>query len=185
MSKHVARRTRQIITSFEAQALKKRSLTARFADKLTSFFGSFWFLVLNLFVFLFWILANNGVIAGVPIYDPFPHVLLITFVSLEAIILTVVVLMSQNRQSQISTLRDELQLQVELITEKELSKALHLLKKILEKHDIKYTDQELEEMLEKVDTSYIERKLEEQLNPKTKNVPQKVAEKVEETLTSK
>jgi len=185
MSKHTAHRTRQIIKSFEAEALKKRSYTAKFADKLTAFFGSFWFLILNLFIFLFWILANQGILAGVSIFDPFPYILLITFVSLEAIVLTIVVLMSQNRQSQISTLRDELQLQVELITEKELSKALHLLKKILEKHEIKYTDKELEEMLETVDTSYIERKLDEQLNPKTKSVPQKVVKKVEETLTPK
>lgn len=76
--------------------------------------------------------------------------------------------MSQNRQSQIATLRDELQLQVELITEKEISKVLNLLKKVLEKHNIKVTDHELEEMLEAVDTSYIERKLEEQLNHKLK-----------------
>ncbi|MFC1710124.1 DUF1003 domain-containing protein [Patescibacteria group bacterium] len=183
MSKHPSHRTRQIIKSFEAKALKKRSPTAKFADKLTAFFGSFWFLALNLFLFLFWILANQGMIKGVPIFDPFPYVLLITIVSLEAIILTVVVLMSQNRQSQISTLRDELQLQVELITEKELSKALHLLRKILEKHNIKYSDDELEEMLETVDTSYIERKLEEQLNPKTKNMPKKVVEKVEKTIS--
>lgn len=76
--------------------------------------------------------------------------------------------MSQNRQSQIATLRDELQLQVELISEKEISKVLNLLKKVLEKHNIKVTDHELEEMLEAVDTSYIERKLEEQLNHKLK-----------------
>ena len=80
--------------------------------------------------------------------------------------------MSQNRQSQIGTLRDELQLQVELITEKEISKVLQLLKKILKEHGVEYTDIELEEMLKEVDTSYIERKLEAQLTGKHKSVPE-------------
>jgi uncharacterized membrane protein len=161
-------RTHNIIRSFEAKALRKRPLSIKIADKLTSYFGSLFFLLLNIFLFTFWILINAGKIPGIPVFDPYPYVLLITFVSLEAIILTTVVLMSQNRQSQIATLRDELQLQVELISEKEISKVLNLLKKVLEKHNIKVTDHELEEMLEAVDTSYIERKLEEQLNHKLK-----------------
>lgn len=108
-----------------------------------------------------------GVVPGIPVFDPYPYVLLITLVSLEAIVLSVIVLMSQNRQSQVATLRDELQLQVELITEKELSKALQLLTKILAKKGVKLSDSELEEMLQAVDTSYIERKLEEQLSGKS------------------
>lgn len=107
-----------------------------------------------------------GKVPGIPVFDPYPYVLLITFVSLEAIVLTAIVLMSQNRQSQVATLRDELQLQVELITEKEMSKVLNLLKKVLENQGEKLSDTELEEMLQAVDTSYIERKLEEQLSGK-------------------
>jgi uncharacterized membrane protein len=91
-----------------------------------------------------------------------------------------VVLMSQNREKQINTLRDELQLQVELITEKEITKTLFLLKKILEKHDIKYSDKELEEMLKEVDTSYIERKLEQQLQQKS--VQEKIGKTLEKTI---
>lgn len=83
--------------------------------------------------------------------------------------MTTVVLMSQNRQSQIGTLRDELQLQVELITEKEISKVLQLLKKVLERNDINLNDEQLNEMLEAVDPSYIEKKLEEQLSGKKEN----------------
>lgn len=163
---HSSHRTRQIIRSFEAKAKRRRSFAAKIADGLTSYFGSVGFLVLNLVFFVFWVVANLGRVPGIPVFDPFPFVLLITFVSLEAIVLTVIVLMSQNRQGQIATLRDELQLQVELITEKELSKALQLLTKILAKKGVKLTDAELEEMLQAVDTSYIERKLEQQISGK-------------------
>ena len=179
MSKnHPAPRTRQIIQSFEAKALKKRSLTSKLVDSFTSFFGSVGFLLLNLVVFSLWVLINSGRIPLISVFDPYPYILLITIVSLEAILLTTIVLMSQNRQSQIATLRDELQLQVELISEKEISKVLELLRKLLENKGIKIADAELEEMLETVDTSYIERKLENQLHPKHKSVPQKVVEKV-------
>ena len=161
--------------------MKKRGFGAKIADILTSFFGSIGFLLLNLALFIVWVMANTGKIPGMPIFDPYPYVLLITIVSLEAIVLTVIVLMSQNRQSQIGTLRDELQLQVELITEKEISKVLQLLKKVLEKNDIKLTDKELNEMIEVIDRSYIEKKLKEQLVGKQESV----AKKVENTLIPK
>jgi uncharacterized membrane protein len=182
---HPHKRTRQIIRSFEAKALKKRPFSIKIADALTFYFGTIWFLLLNLAIFAFWILVNNNKIPGIPVFDPYPHVLLITAVSLEAIILAVVVLISQNRERQISTLRDELQLQVELISEKEISKVLRLINKLLKKKGIVVTDKELEEMIKEVDTSYIERKLEEQLVAKPTPVAKKVVKGVEKTLSSK
>jgi uncharacterized membrane protein len=181
VSKNHHRRSGQIIRSFKARALKKRSLSIKIADTLTSFFGSLGFLLINLVVFTAWILINSGKIPGAPVFDPYPYVLLITTVSLEAIILATVVLISQNRESQISTLRDELQLQVELITEREITKILKLLNELLKERGIKLTDRELEEMLETIDASYIERRLRDQLTPKTDSI----AKKVEKTLTSR
>ncbi len=160
----MARRSTQIIQSFEAQANSRRSISQKLADTLTSYFGSINFLIINIILFVGWIAINTGLIPGVPIIDPYPFVLLITMVSLEAIILTVIVLMSQKRESQVSTLRDELQLQVELIAEREISKSLGMLKLILDKKGIKLTDDELSEMLEALNTSYITKKLEEQLD---------------------
>ncbi|MFC1649835.1 DUF1003 domain-containing protein [Patescibacteria group bacterium] len=160
------KKTRQIIRSFEAREMRKRTPAEKTADQMTKWFGSVGFLVGNLIVFGLWILTNSGFFPGVPIFDPYPFVLLITIVSLEAIILTTIVLMSQNRQSHISTLRDELQLQVELIAEREISKALTMLNEMLHKKGVKLTDEELEEMLSAVDTSYIEKKLSQQLGGK-------------------
>ena len=166
MSKSSSRKSSlHIIRSFEAHALRKRSLSAKIADNLTNFFGTFQFLILNLVIFGLWLLVNLGKIPSIPVFDPYPFVLLITAVSLEAIILTTVVLISQNRQSQIGNMRDELQLQVELITEKEITKALSLLQKLLKDKGVDVKDEELEEMLQSVDTSYIEKRLEAQMSP--------------------
>jgi len=173
---------RQIINSFEAKTMRKRPISLKIADWLTKAFGTVWFLILNFAAFSFWIAINMGKIPAIPVFDPYPYVLLITSVSLEAIILAIIVLISQNRESQITTLREELQLQVELLAEKELTKVLFLLKKLLEANNIKVSDTELDEMLEVADTSYIEKRLDEQLNPKTKSIPQQVVEKVGKTL---
>lgn len=155
-----------LIRSYESKALKKRSLAVRFADNLTSFFGSITFLTANVVVFGAWIIINTGKIPFIKPFDPYPFILLITMVSLEAIVLTVIVLMSQNRQSLISSLREEMGIQVDLIAEREITKVLQLLKEYLKVRGVKIDDPELESMLKGVDASYIERKLEAQLTNK-------------------
>lgn len=163
MPKQTHEVSRHLIQSFEAKALRKRSFAVRFADDLTSLFGSIFFLGLNAILFISWILINTGKVPSVPIFDPFPFSMLTTVVSLEAIILTVIVLMSQNRQSLISSLREEMGIQVDLIAEREITKVLQLLNEYLKVRGIKIEDPELESMLKEVDASYIERKLEAQL----------------------
>lgn len=156
-------RSHYIIDSFEARALKKRPLIVKIADFLTSRFGSVSFLVLNILGYGFWIMINTGRVPGFPVIDPFPFPFLNSFVSLEAIALTIIVLMSQNRENQRDILRNELGLQVELISEKELTKILSLLREILESQKKIKHDPELIEMTKEIDAGYIERELEHQL----------------------
>src|SRR5260221_1403656 len=134
------RHSKRLIQSFEAKALKKRSMSVRFADSLTAFFGTFTFLMLNVIVFTLWILINLNYIPGMAAFDPFPFVLLTTSVSLEAIILTTIVMMSQSRQSTISALREEMQLQVNFYAEREITKMLKLMELMMKKHKIKIDD---------------------------------------------
>ncbi|MBI4064757.1 DUF1003 domain-containing protein, partial [Candidatus Gottesmanbacteria bacterium] len=172
------RSTRQIIRSLEAKALKKRSFSVRIADSLTSQFGSLAFFTANILFFSIWLGINLGYLQpAIDIFDPYPFILLTMIVSLEAIFLTIIVLMSQNRQSFISSLREELDLQVNLITERELTKALHLLSDIHTHLGVKgKEDPELTSMLKDIDTSYIERRLEDQLKGEQSSLPQVVKE---------
>jgi len=172
----------KIIQSFEAKELKKRSWSVRLADDLTSVFGSFLFLSLNILFFILWILANTGNLSGVSIFDPFPFPLMTTAVSLEAIVLTLIVLMSQNRQSFISNLRQEIDMQVNIASEREITKILQVLIKIAEKQGIKLNDKEINDMLKEIEVSYIERKLEEQLIDKPKTLISEVGRKIEKAI---
>lgn len=90
-------------------------------------------------------------------------------------------------------MREELQLQVELIAEKEISKVLKLLNELLKHEGVEVKDPELAEMLEAIDASYIEHELEKQLAGKKPgsfkhDVAEpivKAGEKVEESLQKK
>ena len=177
----------KVVQSFEAKELKKRSWSVRLADDLTSTFGSIAFSSLNVVVFIIWILINTGKVSGVSAFDPFPFPLMTTIVSLEAIILTLIVLMSQNRQSFISSLREEIDMQVNIASEKEITKILQILTKIADKQGIKLEDKELTEMLKEIEVSYIERKLEEQLlekpNSTIKTIVDEMGQKLEKTTS--
>lgn len=172
-----------VVQSFEAKELKNRPFMIKIADQLTTFFGSIWFLSFNIALFAFWIIANLGYISGIVVFDPFPFFFLTTGVSLEAIILTIIVLVSQQRQTHISKIREEIDMQVNQISEKEITKALSILKKIAEKQDIKLDDdKELDEMIKGIQVSYIERKLEEQLSNKPRNIINEVVHKVDNII---
>ena len=83
--------------SVKARANVKRTLSERLADEMTAGFGSMPFLIANCVWFVVWIAANTGLVHGLPEFDPFPFGLLTMIVSLEAIILAIVVLISQNQ----------------------------------------------------------------------------------------
>ncbi|MEN9407323.1 MAG: hypothetical protein RLZZ455_539 [Candidatus Parcubacteria bacterium] len=163
-------RRRRIIRSFEAKALGHRKFTEKIADAVTSAFGSFTFGVLHVYWFALWIVLNTGMIAWITPFDPFPFGLLTMIVSLEAIFLSILVLLSQNRAGQVASLREELHLQVDLIAEEEITKVLEILSEIRTKVGIKGDDPELTRMLQRIDTSYIESSLQRQVDGGSSNI---------------
>lgn len=156
-------RRKRLIRSFEKKAMGHRTWPEKVADKITENTGSITFLLINCYWFAAWIILNSDIIPGIHPFDPFPFGLLTMIVSLEAIMLAIFVLISQNRAAKISALRDELQLQVNLIAEEEITKVLEVLSDIRTKVGIRKTDPELEKMLERIDTSYIEQSLQKQM----------------------
>ena len=168
------KKSRTVIKSFKAKADKKRSITERFADWMTSTFGTVHFLFINVVLFVVWLAINNAWIPGVPVFDPFPHGLLTTIVSLEAIVLAIFVLISQNRQAKVDELRDEIGYQLGIISEKEITKILYLLKKVAEKQKIDISkDEVLAEMLQPTNTDSIEKALEKQIDTANPILPLK------------
>ncbi len=161
-------RRRQFFKSFEAQSLKSRSFLTRVSDTLTHAFSSPAFLVLNAVFFFTWISLNLGFVPGVTPFDPYPFGFLTMVVSLEAIFLSIFILVSQNRSSIVDTIREEVNLRVNLIAEEEITKILEILADVRREVGIKKEDPELERMLQRINTSHIERDITQQLSKANK-----------------
>jgi CRP/FNR family cyclic AMP-dependent transcriptional regulator len=104
-----------------------RSPVQRVADWIAEFSGSITFLVLHILFFAAWVLLNLPQVPGAPLFDPFPFGLLTMVVSLEAIILSVFVLLSQNRQAAKERIRGDIEYEVNLKAEMEVA---HLHEKV-------------------------------------------------------
>ena len=157
------RRRLKAIQGFQAKHYKKRTAFQKIADRIVTFSGSFAFLIINVLAFAIWILWNSKLL-GIKPFDPFPFVLLTTIVSLEAIILAIFVLISQNRQSRISDLRQEVDLQINLIAEEEITKMIHLIAGLYKAMNVNVeADPELRAMLQPTDWDEIEKRLEDEL----------------------
>ncbi len=138
----------QCISDMNRDAENRRGLVDRIADGIGDFSGSMTFVAVHAMWFLVWFLINTGVLRFVPKFDPYPFILLAMIVSVEGVLLSTFVLMKQNRMQQRSDTRDHLNLQIDLLAEKEVTKSLQLLRAICKKLEISEADmdQELVEM---------------------------------------
>jgi len=117
------------IVKQEEEALEQRSSSERLADSVGTFAGSLPFVVLHLVLVTAWLLVNSGQI-GVRPFDPWPFSLLGVIVAVEAVILSSFILMRQNRMMRRGERRDHLNLQVDLLAEKEITTVLQMVRAI-------------------------------------------------------
>lgn len=96
------------------------SLGQRIADVIAEFSGSIPFLLINLVIFVTWIALNTVAPKGVQ-FDAYPFQFLTMAVSLEAIFLSIFVLVSQNRQAGKDRIKADLDYQVDVKAELEMS----------------------------------------------------------------
>jgi CRP/FNR family cyclic AMP-dependent transcriptional regulator len=104
-----------------------RTAVQKAADWIADFSGSIPFLMMHVAFFAVWILLNVSLLPGAPMFDPFPFGLLTMVVSLEAIILSVFVLLSQNRQAAKERIRGDIEYEVNIKAEMEVA---HLHEKV-------------------------------------------------------
>ncbi len=158
------RRRRRTDAERALQAAKTRYNTGRtrmdaLADAATRMGGSSAFLVIHVIWFVVWI-GMNTEIGGVLAFDPYPYGLLTMIVSLEAICLSIFILMSQSRAAVTSELRDEVTLEVSMRVEEEVTKTLQLITGLYSRLNLPLSqDPELARMLMPLDRDEIEREL--------------------------
>jgi len=104
---------------------QQKRLQDRIADGITRFTGSMPFVYLHLLIFGLWILINLGWLPLLPRFDP-SFVILAMVASVEAIFLSTFVLISQNRMQALADKRADLDLQISLLAEHEVTRLIWL-----------------------------------------------------------
>lgn len=128
---------------------QQRSWQDQLADAITKFAGSMPFVLIHLILFGGWILWNSNIF-GLKPFDP-SFVVLAMFASVEAIFLSTFVLISQNRSAALADKRADLDLQVSLLAEHEITHLIKMVTAIAKKLDVPVTDDpEIQELTQNV-----------------------------------
>jgi uncharacterized membrane protein len=134
----VAAENIQAVARLQARAQQRRTTAQRLGDWITLCAARESSVAVHVVWFAIWVAINSGRTFIKP-FDPFPFTLLTTIVSLEAIFLTLFVLASENRLTQDAERRGQLDLQVNLLAEQEMTMVLRMLKEVCEHLDLRET----------------------------------------------
>lgn len=129
---HIAQITKQNIEHILCAEADRRAQTKasyRWVARVSERCGTVGFLVANAVVFAAWVAVNQFVTA----FDPYPYTFLLFGVSLEAIFLSVLILISQNMAAAESERRHHLDLQMNLLSEREITALMRLVVEMAEK----------------------------------------------------
>jgi uncharacterized membrane protein len=131
----------RLVAELEEKALATRSVGEKIGDAASRLIGSMPFVLFHFVWFAAWILVNLGAVPGIRPFDEFPFGLLTLVVSLEAIFLSLFLLISQNRMTRQADKRAHLDLQINLLAEAETTRNMQLLERIADKVGVSKEEQ--------------------------------------------
>ena len=111
----------RVVRNPNAEILHQVSPFARGASFVAQWSGSLAFLALNIAIFTAWIVVNVGLVPIITPFDPYPFGFLTMAVSLEAIILSILVLLSQNMEAGKDRVRNDIEYEINLKAEREIA----------------------------------------------------------------
>ncbi len=161
INSNAIRRNLDAVRKMEEDFENNRSISDRIADVIGGFTGSFRFVAIHAVLFGAWILWN--IAAGARRFDPFPFMLLSVAVNIEAIFLSTFVLMKQNRMSKREDLRAHLDLQINLLSEREMTLVLQQLQRISTRLGVPFSTAEIEQLTEETSVEELATHLRENL----------------------
>jgi uncharacterized membrane protein len=154
----------ETVARLEAEFLESRSLKDRIGDAIAGFAGTMTFVLAHVAGLVLWFVINLGKLPIVKPFDPYPFILLALIVSVEGVLLSTFILMKQNRMSRHADHRDHLNLQIDLLAEKEITKMLEMQRRLCEHLGLEAgNDQEAVEMSKHTAVEDLARELEQKL----------------------
>ena len=131
----VVERNIQALIQHRREQEGSRSGQERVADAITRFTGTMRFVYIHLVFFGGWVLVNLGVFPGIPAFDG-SFVIMASLASVEAIFLSTFVLISQNRMATLADTRADLDLQMGLLAEHEITRLITLVTAMAEQMNV-------------------------------------------------
>lgn len=146
----VVERNIQALLAHRRAAERGSSRSDKVADAITRFTGSMTFVLIHLIGYGLWITINLGSIPGVAPFDP-TFVVLAMEASVEAIFLSTFILITQNRMMNAAAQRADLDLQISLLAEHEITRLITLVREMAKRMGIEAAhDPELTELAQDV-----------------------------------
>lgn len=152
-----ANEQKPLVPSNGNPSLVNKNRSDKVSLMITNTFGSVTFLFLCSLAIVFWICWNLNFIPSFKPFDPYPFPALEMVVSIFAIILSVAVLISQKRQARLEKVSQQVEFEINVRAEEEITKVLEMLHAIQKKIGIEDKDVELEQMKEKTDIEQLHR----------------------------
>jgi len=155
------------VARLQERAGRQRSRVERLGDAVSAMAAREGTVAFHVAWFAAWILLNTGHLGSIQPFDPFPFTLLTTIVSLEAIFLTLFVLASQNRLTHEADRRAHLDLQVNLLSEQEMTMVLRMLGELCQHFELQTTmsSPKYQELTRRIDVGQLAEHLEAALPP--------------------
>jgi uncharacterized membrane protein len=156
----VVERNIQALLEHRKDEEANRSRQERIADAVTRFTGSMTFVYIHLVLFGLWVIINLGWFPGISPFDP-TFVVLAMVASVEAIFLATFVLITQNRMAALADKRADLDLQISLLAEHEVTRLITLVQAMAERMGLDVAqDPELAELAQDVAPEKVMEKME-------------------------
>ncbi|QQL50137.1 DUF1003 domain-containing protein [Mucilaginibacter ginkgonis] len=134
------------------------------AIAISNALGNFAFLVIICAAIIIYILLNVNIIPGVTAFDPPPFNVMDSVLSVFALLLTITILISQGRQRRLEKIREEVEFEINVRAEHEITKVLTMLHEIQNELGIAKKDKDLDEMKQGLDLDVIKMKVKNKQN---------------------
>lgn len=153
------------IARLEEEYNRRRSVADRLADRIGDFAGSMTFVLVHVLLIGGWIAVNLGAFPAAKPFDPYPFMLLGCALSIEAIFLSTFVLIKQSRMSRRGDERAHLDLQINLLAEREMTLMLQMLQSICTTMGIHAPAQEVQDLAQNTPVQAVANELQKAMSP--------------------
>jgi uncharacterized membrane protein len=158
----------ELIAKHERDFLSRRTWDERVGDAVSSLVGSLTFVAIHVVGVVAWLAINTGGFPKIKPFDPWPFPILDLVLSFESILLASFILMRQSRIARRSEERNHLELQLMLLTEKELTATLGVCREIAKRLGLSgvIDDHEINQLSEEISVDQMAESIREKLSEK-------------------